>query len=141
VGRRWAGVGLAEEEWWAQAGRAEAGVCVCGHGGGCCFGGDFGDDDATLALGATWRRENPELAEKLQTDRVVRLPPTASGTNKQPTRAAPWRSKETLLALELSPDYRHECGICDRDYMLLIFFLSDSESLLGYFWVMPELTN
>jgi len=28
--------------------------------------------------------------------------------------------KETLLALEaqLSPDYRHECGICDRDYML-----------------------
>ena len=24
--------------------------------------------------------------------------------------------KETLLALELSPDYRHECGICDRDY-------------------------
>jgi hypothetical protein len=51
VGRRWAGVGLAEEEWWAQAGRAEAGVCVCGHGGGCCFGGDFGDDDATLALG------------------------------------------------------------------------------------------
>jgi len=23
--------------------------------------------------------------------------------------------KETLLALELSPDYRHECGICDRD--------------------------
>ena len=89
VVRRWAGVGLAEEEWWAQAGRAEAGVCVCGHGGGCCFGGDFGDDDATLALGATWRRENPELAEKLQTDRVVRLPPTASGTNKQPTRAAP----------------------------------------------------
>tara|TARA_B110001469_G_scaffold97140_1_gene93558 strand:- start:287 stop:448 length:162 start_codon:yes stop_codon:yes gene_type:complete len=51
--------------------------------------GDFGDDDATLALGATWRRENPELAEKLQTDRVVRLPPTASGTNNQPTRAAP----------------------------------------------------
>ena len=23
-----------------------------------------------------------------------------------------------LLALELSPDYGHECGICDRDYML-----------------------
>jgi hypothetical protein len=23
-----------------------------------------------------------------------------------------------LLALGLSPDYRHECGICDRDYML-----------------------
>ena len=46
-------------------------------------------------------------------------------------------SELSLLALELSPDYRHECGICDRDYMLLIFFLSDSESLLGYFWVMP----
>ena len=27
-------------------------------------------------------------------------------------------AKEELLALELSPDYRHECGICDRDYML-----------------------
>ena len=26
--------------------------------------------------------------------------------------------KETLLALELSADYRHECGICDRNYML-----------------------
>ena len=25
--------------------------------------------------------------------------------------------KETLLALELSADYRHECGICDRDYI------------------------
>ena len=25
--------------------------------------------------------------------------------------------KEKLLVLELSPDYRHECGICDRDYM------------------------
>ena len=25
--------------------------------------------------------------------------------------------KETLLALELSPDYRHECGIRDRDHM------------------------
>ena len=24
--------------------------------------------------------------------------------------------KETLLALDLSPDHRHECGICDRDY-------------------------
>jgi hypothetical protein len=27
-------------------------------------------------------------------------------------------AKEELLALGLSPDYRHECGICDRDYML-----------------------
>ena len=27
-------------------------------------------------------------------------------------------AKEELLALELSPDYRHECGICDRDYTL-----------------------
>ena len=28
--------------------------------------------------------------------------------------------KETLLALELSPDYRHECGICDRNYMYML---------------------
>ena len=27
-------------------------------------------------------------------------------------------AKEELLALGLSPDYRHECSICDRDYML-----------------------
>ena len=27
-------------------------------------------------------------------------------------------AKEELLALGLSPDYRHECGICDRDHML-----------------------
>jgi hypothetical protein len=27
-------------------------------------------------------------------------------------------AKKELLALGLSPDYRHECGICDRDYML-----------------------
>lgn len=27
-------------------------------------------------------------------------------------------SELSLLALELSPDYRHECGICDRNYML-----------------------
>jgi len=27
-------------------------------------------------------------------------------------------AKEELLAVGLSPDYRHECGICDRDYML-----------------------
>jgi len=27
-------------------------------------------------------------------------------------------AKEELLALGLSPDYRHECGICDHDYML-----------------------
>ena len=27
-------------------------------------------------------------------------------------------AKEELLALSLSPDYRLECDICDRDYML-----------------------
>ena len=38
-------------------------------------------------------------------------PSTASGT----TRAAPWRRRSCWLALGLSTDNRHECGICDRD--------------------------
>jgi hypothetical protein len=36
------------------------------------IGGDFGDDAATLARAAAWRRENPELAER-EAGRV--LPP------------------------------------------------------------------
>ena len=28
--------------------------------------------------------------------------------------------KETLLPLDLSPDHRHECGICDRDYTCML---------------------
>ena len=50
-----AGREAAEDEWWAQGGG--------GRGGG-CFGGDFGDDDATLARAAQWRRDNPDLAER-----------------------------------------------------------------------------
>ena len=45
----------AEDEWWAQGG---------GGRRDSCFGGDFGDDAATLARAAAWRRENPELAER-----------------------------------------------------------------------------
>ena len=71
------------------------------------IGGDFGDDAATLARAAAWRRENPELAER-QAEFFHRLWDNPGGAVK----------KETLLALELSPDYRHECVICDRDYML-----------------------
>ena len=71
------------------------------------IGGDFGDDAATLARAAAWRRENLELAER-QAEFFHRLWDNPGGAVK----------KETLLALELSPDYRHECVICDRDYML-----------------------
>ena len=53
----------AEDEWWAQGG---------GGRRDSCFGGDFGDDAATLARAAAWRRENPELAER-EAGRV--LPP------------------------------------------------------------------
>ena len=70
------------------------------------FGGDFGDDSATLARAAAWRRETLELAEK-QAEFFHRLWDNPGGAVK----------KETLLALELSPDYRHECGIRDRDHM------------------------
>ena len=45
----------AEDEWWAQGGGG-------GRGGGSCLGGDFGDDAATLARAAQWRRDNPDLA-------------------------------------------------------------------------------
>ena len=86
----------AEDEWWAQGG---------GRGG--CFGGDFGDDAATLARAAQWPRDNPELAER-QAEFFHSL-------WDDPGCAV---AKEELLALGLSPDYRHECGICDRDYML-----------------------
>jgi len=44
----------AEDEWWAQGGGG-------GRGRG-CFGGDFGDDAATLARATQWRRDNPDLA-------------------------------------------------------------------------------
>ena len=50
-----AGREAAEDEWWAQGGG--------GRGGG-CFGGDFGDDDATLARATQWQRDNPDLAER-----------------------------------------------------------------------------
>jgi hypothetical protein len=73
----------------------------------CCFGGDFGDDAATLARAAQWRRENPDLA--------VRQAKFFHSLWDDPGGAV---AKEELLALGLSPDYRHECGICDRDYML-----------------------
>ena len=86
-------------EWWAQGGGG-------GRGGG-CFGGDFGDDAATLARAAQWRRENPDLA--------VRQAEFFHSLWDDPGGAV---AKEELLALGLSPDYRHECGICDRDYML-----------------------
>ena len=67
--------------------------------------GDFGDDAVTLARAAAWQRENPELR--------LRGRPSSS------TLGGPGAvKKETLLALELSPDYRHECGICYRNYML-----------------------
>ena len=72
-----------------------------------CFGGDFGDDAATLARAAQWRRENPDLA--------VRQAEFFHSLWDDPGGAV---AKEELLALGLSPDYRHECGICDRDYML-----------------------
>ena len=87
------------DEWWAQGGGG-------GRGGG-CFGGDFGDDAATLARAAQWRRENPDLA--------VRQAEFFHSLWDDPGGAV---AKEELLALGLSPDYRHECGICDRDYML-----------------------
>ena len=86
----------AEDEWWAQGG---------GRGG--CLGGDFGDDAATIARAAQWQRDNPELAER-QAEFFHSLWDDPGGAV----------AKEELLALELSPDYRHECGICDRDYML-----------------------
>jgi hypothetical protein len=72
-----------------------------------CFGGDFGDDAATLARAAQWRRENPDLA--------VRQAEFFHSLRDDPGGAV---AKEELLALGLSPDYRHECGMCDRDYML-----------------------
>ena len=78
-----------------------------GGRGDSCFGGDFGDDAATLKRAAAWRGENPELAAR-QAEFFHRLWDNPGGAVK----------KEKLLALELSPDYRHECGICDRDYML-----------------------
>ena len=90
------GLEEAEDEWWAQGG---------GRGG--CFGGDFGDDAATLARAAAWQRENPELAEK-QAEFFHRLGLDPGGVV----------AKEELLALSLSPDYRLECDICDRNYML-----------------------
>ena len=63
--------------------------------------------DATLARAAQWRRENPDLA--------VRQAEFFHSLWDDPGGAV---AKEELLALGLSPDYRHECGICDRDYML-----------------------
>jgi hypothetical protein len=78
-----------------------------GRGGGSCFGGDFGDDAATLARAAQWRRDNPDLA--------VRQAEFFHSLWDDPGGAV---AEEELLALGLSPDYRHECGICDRDYML-----------------------
>ena len=54
------------------------------------IGGDFGDDAATLARAAAWRRENPELAER-QAEFFHRLWDNPGGAVK----------KETLLALEL----------------------------------------
>ena len=56
---------------------------------------------------AQWQRDNPELAER-QAEFFHSLGLDPGGAV----------AKEELLALELSPDYRHECGICDRDYML-----------------------
>jgi hypothetical protein len=72
-----------------------------------CFGGDFGDDAVTLARAAAWRREIRSL---------LRGRPSSSTAYR--TRPGGAVKKETLRALELSSDYRHECGICDRNYML-----------------------
>ena len=52
-------------------------------------------------------RDNPELAER-QAEFFHSLWDDPGGTV----------AKEELLALGLSPDYRHECGICEHDYML-----------------------
>ena len=84
---------------------------------GGCFGGDFGDDAATLARAAQWRRDNPDLAVR-QAEFFHSLWDDPGGT-----RAAP-RRRRSCWRYGLSPDlrrtllYRHECGICDRDYML-----------------------
>ena len=56
---------------------------------------------------AQWQRDNPELAER-QAEFFHSLWDDPGGAV----------AKEELLALGLSPDYRHECGICERDYML-----------------------
>jgi hypothetical protein len=57
-------------------------------------GGDFGDDAATLARAAQWRRENPDLAVR-QADFFHSLWDDPGGAV----------AKEELLALGLSPDY------------------------------------
>merc|ERR1711865_1113192 len=84
----------AEDEWWGQG------------GGGCC-GGESGDDAATIARAAQWQRDNPDLAER-QAEFFHSLWDDPGGAV----------AKGELLALGLSPDYRHECGICECDYML-----------------------
>jgi hypothetical protein len=81
--------------WWAQGGG--------GRGGG-CFGGDFGDDAATLARAAQWQRDNPDLAERQAEFYFHSL---CLGLWDDPGGAV---AKEELLALGLSPDHRHECG-------------------------------
>jgi hypothetical protein len=59
-----------------------------------CFGGDFGDDAATLARAAQWRSENPDLAVR-QAEFFHSL------WDVDPGGAV---AKEELLALGLSPD-------------------------------------
>ena len=85
-----AGREAAEDEWWAQGGG--------GRGGG-CFGGDFGDDDATLARAAQWQRDNPDLAERQAEFYFHSL---CLGLWDDPGGAV---AKEELLALGLSPDF------------------------------------
>jgi len=88
--------------------RAEA-----GRGGG-CFGGDFGARrrDARAARAAQWQRDNPDLLLRGRPPRVLPQPLGRPGLRRGEGGAAGAR------ALQDSPDYRHECGICDRDYML-----------------------
>ena len=81
--------------WWAQGGG--------GRGGG-CFGGDSGDDAATLARAAQWQRDNPDLAERQAEFYFHSL---CLGLWDDPGGAV---AKEELLALGLSPDHRHQCG-------------------------------
>ena len=70
-----------------------AGACSSFSSRGGCFGGDFGDDDATLGLAraAQWQRDNPDLAER-QAEFFHSL------WDDPPARAAPWVAKEELAA-------------------------------------------
>ena len=58
--------------------------------GDSCFGGDFGDDAATLARAAAWRRENPELAESRENPELAE----SAGRVLPPPLGQPRRRRE-----------------------------------------------